>query len=57
MQVVLVAAMRCPSAAAASTLVPAMQARLELTVAEVARKLLLPRVAAVLRPLLGALRY
>jgi len=52
MQVVLVAAMRCPSAAAAQTLVPAMQARLELTVAEVVRGLLLPKVAAVLRPIL-----
>jgi hypothetical protein len=51
-QVVVVAAMRCPSAAAAQTLVPAMQARLELTVAEVVRGLLLPKVAATLRPIL-----
>ena len=52
MQVVLVAAMRCPSAAAAQTLVPAMQARLELTAAEVAHGLLLPKLSAVLRPIL-----
>jgi len=52
MQVVLVAAMRCPSAAAAQTLVPAMQARLDLTVAEVARRLLLPKLGAILRPIL-----
>jgi len=52
LQVVLVAAMRCPSAAAAQTLVPAMQARLDLTVAEVARRLLLPKLGAILRPIL-----
>ena len=52
MQVVLVAAMRCPSAAAAQTLVPAMHARLELSAAEVARRLLLPKLVAVLRPVL-----
>jgi len=44
--------MRCPSAAAAQTLVPAMQARLELTVAEVVRRLLLPKLGAVLRAIL-----